>query len=39
MTSEQIHASHDPSSRQNGNNAAACINGEYERDYILEAML
>ena len=39
MTSEELSRCVDPSAKQNGGQIKACISYDYERDYILEAML
>ena len=39
MTSEELSRVIDPTSKNNGGQIKACIGYEYEKDYILEAML
>ena len=38
-TSEQITLRRDPRQKANGGQVAGCINGDYERDFVLEAIL
>lgn len=39
LTSEQVAIVQDPRAKQNGGDMAACIQNEYERDYVIEALL
>ena len=39
LTSEEISHSIDPQARRNGGKMTGIINYDYERDYILEAMM
>ena len=39
MTSEELSRVADPTVKQNGGQMKACISYDYERDFILEAML
>ena len=39
LTSEQFAHKQDPRSKKEGGEIGACINYDYERDYVLEAML
>ena len=39
LSSEQVAFVQDPSSKVNGGQMAACIQNDYERDYIIEALM
>ena len=39
MTSEELSRVYDPTAKQNGGQLKACLTHDYERDFILEAML
>ena len=39
MTSDELSRSNDPTAKSNGGQMRACITYDYERDFVLEAML